>query len=662
MNSSNITFEIKFRFDLQLKLTEMLSISQSNRSGVNQADQRFLRRGPSSPLRFRNSLSPLTNKRMLRHSTPQDLHFLSKLTQVRQNRRPAIDSVCARPPHRLARLVDGAIRKCVHISFKLFKIVDTFGCGSLDRDDQLIVSGADRISLVKENKLLNFKIESHEFKNELQLTDIYYERVQKELAEDAEHVSTKPSHNLSQEFFSTTRELASRRDSVGFGSKREVSVSYFQTPNKPSKKVFSSSMKKIAKFSDPASSFYCKKQQIISAIPGTMKIGSPPQFSSHTHSAHKAPITREQRLLPRSILASVKRILFTGEDVQSESAEGSQESDGLSLQFSTSDALSFVITRNTPTKASSSENGFLQKSESRSQSQKYSWLSLFSKRISQFEKNLKTGLIWTIDCQRKLKVTHGTRALRMDSFFQNSSISACKWIRANLLICGDSTGRLTFGEVADRKLVVVESWQISDGAIRDIRCCRLGVSVACIDSCGRLRVLSLKRLLNSPKKSDSGHVKSDMRMPSEGARVVQCEFHPSKPSILVILKNAPGNEISFFNISTKQTLLRKRFKSAVHCFCLHREHGALFVSQTRRDRHFVSVLQVAPDMDECWRLGRLGLGQSSAPFKNLQMNHSLLVATTVSQKLFIWKQNEPQKLRKSLRESGALLSGNKLFR
>lgn len=643
----------------------MLSVSQSTSTQGKHADRRFIRPSPASSPRFPSPHPRLTNKHMKRHSTPEDLHFLSKLSNLRRKRRPAIDSESSPSTGALARFVHGAIRKCVQISFQVFKIVDTFGCGTLDKPERLVISGEKEISLVKENKVLNFKIESHEFKNELQLTDIYYERVQRKLERDNGRISTKPSENLSQDFFSTTRELTSKKNSSGFISKRELSVSHFQTPNKASKKVFSSSMKKIGEDLPMHSSFYCKNQQIIGAIPRTMKIDSPSSFPNQTRLIVDSRPTRQQKLFPKSLLGSVKKILFTNEDIQSDAENQSHVSEDLSLQFSTSDALSFMITRNTPAQTCSFKSGYSQKSESKSNSQKLSWLSLFTTNILSFEKNPESGFIWTIDSRQKFKITDNAKALQLAPEFDSLHPSTCKWISANVLVCADQLGRVMFGKIERReKLVWLETWQVSDDPIRNIRSCGLQMKISCLDTSGRLWVFSLKRVLNWANSSGGEERKrvSDLRVRNQFANVVQSQFHPKKPSILAMIQNIQKNEISVFNLSTKQLLLRKRFKSAVHSFCFHEHRNILFVGLTRGNSHSISILHLSPNFQKTRTLGRLGLRQSHSPFKNLQMNHGLLVATTANQKLFIWKQDKFGLSGRPRQVSSGLVCGSKLFR
>jgi hypothetical protein len=654
MDSHQTAIQIKFWLELQLQITEMLPLSESLLCRGYHSDQRFIRSIAPIPKTLSNYEPVKTNKPMIR-PTSNDVVLTSQFPYPSRDRRVTNST---NPFHSFGRLLKGAINKCALVSFKLFKIVDLIGCGTIEDSNHLIITNSQEICLKKENKIINFKIDSHEFKNEFQLTDLYYDQVQKKQDQDQQQISTKSSNNSSKEFFSTTRELTMHKTNSVFSSRRDIGVSCFQTPNKPSKKVFSSSMKKLKPLTDSKSSLICKKEQLNCAIPNTMKIRSPEEIFEPKFKNMNSSLTSKKSIFHKSILGSVRKILFDKEDLELSEKE-SRMSEDLSSHLSVSDSLSFYITRKTPSLMSNNQSDFIVRSDVQSESQKYSWLNLFQRSILSFEKNENSDLFWIIDNQQNLKILRGNKTVSCSKQFKNIIISACKWINKNTLVCGSENGKLLFGTVKSNTLEFVDLWKVSDKAIIDLQSSDLGLSLVCLDQTKRLFQFCLRRVLNSGR-----NFKKELNLSSRKifSKVSKILFHPKKPKILIIFKKIPRNEIIFYNISTKQVIHRRQLISKTHSFSFHDTLNVIFLSQSKGNNHFISIYHLSNNLTKWFKQGNLGHGKSVFEYRNLQTKNGLLIATTKSQKLYIWKQENVVQPQHTLPSSSSFINGNNLFR
>jgi hypothetical protein len=280
--------------------------------------------------------------------------------------------------------------------------------------------------------------------------------------------------------------------------------------------------------------------------------------------------------------------------------------------------------------------------------------------IKSFEKNENSEFIWIIDNQQKVKILKGNQSICCNPHFKSDSISNCKWINKNTLVCGTSSGRLLFGRIMNNELSFITSWKVSDKSIINIQCCSFGISLACIDEANRLYQFCLRGVLNQ----EITHFSRELSFTSQSlfSNISKISFHPKKPKILIIFKKFPRNEIIFYNLSTKHVIHKKQLISQTHSFSFHDQLNVIFLSQSSGAKHFISIYHLSYDFKKWWRQGRLGLDKSIFEYRNLQIKNGLLVATTKTQKLFIWKQGEIVNSLQKTPSPSSCINGNNLLR
>ena len=657
MDPHHSAIQIKIWLELQLQITEMFPFSESLLCSIYHSDQRFIR--PTPYLSKTNPIykSTETNNLMIRKIS-NDVCLSSQLSHLNHTQRVTTSTNLL---NTFSTLLKKAMSKCATVSFKLFKIVDLVGCGAIEHSNQLNLVSSEDIHLKKDNKILNFKIDSHEFKNEFQLTDIYYDQVQKGKDIDNHIISTRSSDNSSslKEFFSTTRELTMRNTSSVMSSKRDISAYSFRTPNKPSKNNSSSSMKNIKSLTHSKHSLICKKEQFDCAIPNTMKIRSPTKIFQKYENCSDSSLSSKINIFNKSIMGSVRKVLFDQEEL----AQSEQDSNcNMSSFVSNSDSLSFCITRKSPS-VISDNHGYLTTSNfTNTNTQKYSWLSLFKQSISSFEKNKNSDLLWILDNQHNLKILESIKTIIYSKHFKDITISSCKWINKNTLVCGSKSGKLLFGRVICGKLDLLDIWKVSQNPIVDIQLCRLGLSLAFLDQTKRLFQFSMRRVLQTNQHSKFTR---ELNLSSQKvfSKVSKISFHPRNPKILIILKQQiKRNEIIFYNISTKQVIHTRQLISDTHSFCFHDKFNIIFLSESKGNNHYIKIYHVLDNFKKWSEQGKIGFGKSCFKYTNLQSKNGLFIATTKIQQLYIWKQKEIVECEQTIPCSSSFINGNNLFR
>ena len=658
MASFHSAIQINFWFELQLQITEMLPQSSST---------------PHSTLpksRFIKTLSHFSEQFPLTFplipGSPQDsASFASSLQSGFPHYKKQRNLAKKGTLDCLAQYVNQTLKRCSEISFRLFKIVDIIGCGEKTQEGRLGMFNSNEVHLVKGNKIVKFQIDSNEFKNELELTDIYYENQAEEQSHQDLGKLGKYLDNSSTDFFSTTREFTLKKKTLSLmSSSNKFSVSCFQTPNKSSKKVLSSSMKKIQVNLGESPSLICKSQHNICDIPNSMKIRLFAQNSPEKEKLQDSDLISKKIIFRKSAMGSVRKILFDDIDTENGSiiSENDFDSNAFSINSTFSDSLSFSIKRDSPCREINQQEAI--KSRSHFSNEKYSWLSLFRKNINSFGMSLNFKHVWIIDNNKQLIIICEKRPIKKSKVFHLLDASVCKWIKKDLLVCGTTDGKLVFGKIQNNELKLVKIWTVSEKEIKSLKICPAGVSLSCIDKGKRLYSFCLKQLLNNSflSKNLNPLKKLNMKLGFIFKNVRQIMFHPKKLKILIILKTFPRNEIIFYNLSTKQIIHTHQFISKTHSFCIHQDQNILFFSQTSKNSNFIKIIQFSQNFKKFKEIDSFGHKKSKLKYENLHIKFGSLIAKNKNQNLFIWKQNDFENSDIQISKKSSFINRNNLLR
>lgn len=631
--------QIKIWFELQLHITEM---SQSHHL-------KELRTPPSNhnpnprfttPSQLNNSTPhPIEPASPSLIPSPNGLHMKHVISKIKENPSSIQKNTSFGFSNMMSKWVDKAMRKCTRISFKLFKIVDIIGTGGVEVTGRLAMGSSNEILIAKDNKILNYQVDAHEFKNEFDMADIYYEKKADLGKNSLEYVST--GSGKSREFFSTTQDCTGGKEKSQINPRTPLAtVSCFQTPVKSSKKM-SKFSNKILAFSTPEKSLKNKYRPKACAIPKLMKIDclkllcfdSPQQIGLQKSSAK---IVQKKIQKTKSMMGSAAKRLFDEESQLAESETSSHFSQDLSFLSSETDTLSFILTRRTPFRQVLPQNTPSQVPAFQDKSRSYSWFSLFNKNINKFEKSANPRFLWILDNENELFVLRDNKVLALPVSLRETSITVCKWVAPQVLVIANLCGGLFFVRIEEDGVRLLEKWTVSKEPIQRIQSNAPGTRMVCEDSSRRLFAYDLKRVLLLPDPSRPFTMINSPLF----RHVSQSAFHPRRDNVLIILKTIPRNEIIFLNLSTQTVISRRYFPWNLHCFCYHESEDMLFLSASRKSEHFISIFQISSDFKQFFFRSNFEKNRSKSKFLNLQVRSNLLVSTTDQEKMFIWKTND----------------------